>query len=56
MSKCHALYRTLIGTELLAQEFRDALLLCHARTPGDLPLHCDGCGTKFDMHHTLSAK
>jgi hypothetical protein len=40
---------TLNGTELSAQEFRDALLLRHARTPGDLPSHCDGCGAKFDV-------
>jgi hypothetical protein len=47
---------TLNGTELLAQEFRDALLLCHVRIPGDLPLHCDGCGDKFDVRHALECK
>jgi hypothetical protein len=47
---------TLNGTELSAQEFRDALLLCHARTPGDLQSHCDGCGVKFDVCHALECK
>ncbi len=47
---------TLNGTELSAQEFRDALLLRHARTPGDLPSHCDGCGAKFDVRHALGCK
>jgi hypothetical protein len=47
---------TLDGTELLAQEFRDTLLLRHARTPGDLPSHCDGCGTKFNVRHALECK
>jgi hypothetical protein len=47
---------TLNGTELLAQEFRDALLPRHARTPGDLPSHCDGCGAKSDVRHALECK
>jgi hypothetical protein len=47
---------TLNGTELSAQEFRDALLLRHARTPGDLSSHCDGCGAKFDVRHALECK
>jgi hypothetical protein len=44
------------GTELLAHEFRDAILLYNARTPGDLPTHCDGCGTKFNVRHALECK
>jgi hypothetical protein len=47
---------TLNGTELSSQEFRDALLIRHARTPGDLPSHCDGCGAKFDVRHALECK
>jgi hypothetical protein len=47
---------TLNGNELSAQEFRDALLLRHARTPGDLLSHCDGCGAKFDVGHALECK
>jgi hypothetical protein len=47
---------TLNGTELSTQEFRDALLLRYARTPGDLPSHCDGCGAKFCVRHALECK
>jgi hypothetical protein len=47
---------TLNGTERSAQEFRDALLLRHARIPGDLPSHCDGYGAKFDVCHALECK
>jgi hypothetical protein len=47
---------TLNGTELSSQEFRDALLLRHARTLGDLPLLCNGCGAKFDVRHALGCK
>jgi hypothetical protein len=54
MAKCDA--PTLNGTELAAPEFRDALLLRHARTPGDLPSHCHGCGAKFDVRHALECK
>ncbi len=51
------MHSTLNGTELLAQgEFRDALLLRHARTPEDLPSHCDGCGAKFNVRHALECK
>jgi hypothetical protein len=41
------------GTELSAQEFRDALLLHHAKTPGNLTYLSDGFGAKFDIHHAL---
>jgi hypothetical protein len=37
------------GTELLAQEFRNALLLRYLRSPGDLQSHCDGCGQTFGV-------
>jgi hypothetical protein len=47
---------TLNSTELSAQEFRDTLLICHARAPGDLPSHWDECGAKFDVHHALECK
>jgi hypothetical protein len=47
---------TVNGTELSAQEFRDALHLSHGRAPGDLPSHCDGCGQKFNVEHALSCK
>jgi hypothetical protein len=42
------------GTELSAQEFRDALLLRYSRSPGDLQSHCDGCGQTFGVRHALS--
>jgi hypothetical protein len=44
------------GTELSAQEFRDALLLRYRRSPGDLPSQCDGCGQKFSIQHALECK
>jgi hypothetical protein len=44
------------GTELLAKEFRDALLLRYARCPPDLPTQCDGCQQKFSVRHALECK
>jgi hypothetical protein len=44
------------GTELSAQEFRDALLFRYARSPPDLPSQCDGCLDKFSVRHALSCK
>jgi hypothetical protein len=44
------------GTELSAQEFRDSILLRYARTPADLPTHCDGCDQKFSVRHALECK
>ena len=47
---------TVAGTDLSAQEFRDALCMRYGRTPKDLPTHCDGCGSKFTMQHALQCK
>ena len=47
---------TVNGTELLAQEFRDALLLRYARSLADLPCHCDGCGQNFSVRYALACK
>jgi hypothetical protein len=47
---------TVNGTELSAQEFRDALHLRHGRAPGDLLSHCDDCGQKFSVEHALQCK
>jgi hypothetical protein len=47
---------TVNGTELSAQEWRDAAHLRHGRAPGDLPSHCDGCGQKFSIPHALECK
>jgi hypothetical protein len=44
------------GTELSAQEFRDALLLRYAHCPPDLPIQCGGCQQKFSFHHALECK
>jgi hypothetical protein len=44
------------GTQLLAQEYRDALLLHYVRSPADLQSHCDGCGQKFSVKHALGCK
>ena len=47
---------TVNGTELSAQEFRDALLLRNARCPPDLPTECDGCQQTFSVRHALECK
>jgi hypothetical protein len=47
---------TVNGMELLAQEFLDQLLLRYARSPGDLPSHCDGCGQTFSVQHAMTCK
>ena len=44
------------GTELSAEEFRTNLHLRYARTPGDLPKKCDGCGARFTIQHSLQCK
>jgi hypothetical protein len=47
---------TVNGTELSAQEFRDSILLRYARTPADLPTHCDRSDQKFTVCHALECK
>ena len=44
------------GTCLSDLEFRDSLHLRYARTPPNLPTHCDGCGAKFSIAHGLECK
>jgi glutaredoxin-related protein len=44
------------GTELSAQEFRDALLVRYTRCPPDLPIQCGGCQQKFSVCHALECK
>jgi hypothetical protein len=44
---------TVNGTELSAQEFRDAFFLRYGRCPGDIPSLCDGCGQKSSVEHLL---
>jgi len=47
---------TINGTTLSALEFRDSLHLRYARTPPNLPTHCDGCCSKFSVSHALQCK
>ena len=47
---------TVNGTELGAQEWRDALFLRYRLELPDLPSHCDGCDTKFSISHALDCK
>ena len=44
------------GTDLGAQEWRDALFLRYGLEHLDLPTHCDGCQAKFTISHTLDCK
>ena len=44
------------GTELGAQEWRDALFLRYGLEHPDLPTHCDGCEARFTISHTLECK
>jgi hypothetical protein len=47
---------TVNGTELSAQEFRDALSMRYGDAPSDLPASCDGCDARFTLQHALSCK
>ena len=47
---------TVNGTELGAQEWRDALFLRYGLDPPDLPTHCDGCQAKFSISHAPDCK
>ena len=47
---------TVNGTELGAQEWRDALFLRYGLEPPDLPTHCEGCHAKFTISHSLDCK
>ncbi len=44
------------GTELSAQEFRDAVSMRYGITPSDLPAFCDGCDARFSLQHALGCK
>jgi hypothetical protein len=41
---------TVNGTELLAEDLHDALLLWYARCPPVLPIQCNSCQQKFSIH------
>ena len=47
---------TLNGTELGAQEWRNALFQWYCLEPPYLPTHCDGCQAKFSISHALDYK
>ena len=47
---------TVNGTELGAQEWREALFLRYGLEPLYLPSHCDGCDAKFSISHALDCK
>ena len=50
------LLSTVNGTDLGAQEWRDALFLSYGLEPPDLPMHCDGCVARFTISHALDCK
>ena len=47
---------TVNGTELRAQEWRDALFLRYGLDPPDLPKHCDWFEARFTISHALDCK
>ena len=47
---------TVNGTELRAQEWRDALFLRYGLEPPDLPKYCDRCKARFSISHALDCK
>ena len=47
---------TVNGTDLGAQEWRDAALLSYGLKPPDLLKHCDGCNARFSICHVLDCK
>ena len=50
------LLSTVNGTEMGAQECRDALFLRYGLEPPDLSSHCDICDAKFTISHALDCK
>ena len=47
---------TVNGTDLGAQEWRDALFMRYGLDTPDLPTYCDGCQAKFSISHALDCK
>ena len=47
---------TVNGTDLGAQEWRDALFLRYGLEPPDLPKYCDVCNAKFTIYHALDCR
>jgi hypothetical protein len=44
------------GTGLLADKWRDNVLLWNNHSPLDMPAACNGCGAKMTVEHALSCK
>ena len=44
------------GTELSAEEFRDALTIHYGELPSDFPHKCDGCDAHSTLWHALGCK
>ena len=42
--------------DLSAQEFCDALAIRYQKPLLNIPAHCDGCGSPFDLCHALSCR
>ena len=47
---------TVNGTDLGAQEWRDAAFLRYGLDPPDLPKNCDGCNARLSICHALDCK
>ena len=47
---------TVNGTELGAQECRDALFLSYGMDPPDVPKYCEGCEARFTISHAIDCK
>jgi hypothetical protein len=47
---------TVNGTELSAQEFRDAITIRYAITPSNLPASCNGYDAQFTLQDALGCK
>ena len=47
---------TVNGTDLGAQEWRDAAFLRYGLDPPDLPKYCDSCNARLSICHTLDCK
>ena len=47
---------TVNGTELVEQEWRDALFLRYGLDPPDLPKYCYVCNAKFTICHALDCR
>ena len=55
ISACPSTHDDMVsGTVLSATEFCDFLCARYNFTPLNLQIHCDGCGTTFELRHSLN--